>query len=255
MVCGNPNHAGNEHPNPQRGKNFVFFFTSARRMMALCAWNVLFRQRALNTTTKVTLMPDHRPEDLTPEQLSQAGKELDEAHRALQAKQGELASTETDKTPPPLSAKPGPSSKGAAAQPQKLALIGALLVLIGFFVPWYSISFKAEVDRAVPGFPTHFLSDAPTMSISGGHIQHGLGWLVLILGVVAVLPYFAGNLPEQTRQRAILACLAAGAVILFYLLARDLRHVSIGIGLAVVGYGLQLAGALQSGRLSGHAAD
>jgi hypothetical protein len=150
--------------------------------------------------------------------------------------------------------KPSPS-KGAAAPPQKLALIGTLLLLIGFFLPWYSINLKAEVDRTVPGFPTHFLSDAPTLSISGGHIQHGLGWLVLILGVAAALPYLVGNPHEQTLRRAILACLVAGALVLFYVLARDLRHVSIGIVLAVVGYGLQLAGALQSGRLNGPAAD
>jgi hypothetical protein len=201
-------------------------------------------------------MPDIRPEDLTPEQWSQADKEPDEAHRALKAKQGEVAASGTDKTPPPLSAKPEPAKGAAAAAPQKLALIGALLLLIGFFLPWYSINLKAEVDRTVPGFPTHFLSDAPTLSISGGDIQHGLGWLLLLLGAAAAaLPYLAGNLEEQTRQRAILACLGAGTVILFYVMTRDLRHVSIGIVLAVAGYGLQWAWALQSGRWSGHAAD
>jgi hypothetical protein len=148
------------------------------------------------------------------------------------------------------------ASKGAATSPQKLALIGALLLVIGFFVPWYHINLKAEVDLAIPGFPSHFLSDAPTLTISGAHIQHGLGWLVLVLGLAAAaLPYFAGNVQEQTRPRAVLACLGAGAAILFYLLAEDLRHVSSGIILAAVGYGFLLAGALQSGGGSGHAAD
>jgi hypothetical protein len=199
-------------------------------------------------------MPDMRPEDPTPEQLSQAYKELDEAHRAVKAKQGDAAGTETGKTPPPDSTKPG-SSRGAAP-PQKLVLIGASLLLIGFFVPWYHINLQTEVDRVVPGFPTHFLSNAPTISISGAHLQYGLGWLVLVLGLAAaVLPYFAGNPQEQTRQRAVLACLGAGALILFYLMAQDLRHISSGIILAAVGYGFELAGALQCGRISGRAAD
>jgi hypothetical protein len=215
--------------------------------------NVLLRQAALKTTIKVTHMPDMRPEDLTPEQLSQAYKELDETHRALKAKHGEAGCAETEKTPPAVSMKPG-ASKGAVASPQKLALIGALLLVLGFFVPWYHINLKAEVDRAVPGFPSHFLSDAPTITISAAHIQYGLGWLVLVLGLAAAaLPYFTGNPQEQTRPRAVLACLGAGAAILFYLMAEDLRHVSSGIILAAVGYGFQLAGALQSG--SGRTAD
>jgi hypothetical protein len=45
--------------------------------------------------------------------------------------------------------------------------------------------------------------------------------------------------------------LGAGAIILLYLVTQNLRFVSIGIFLAVIGYGLQLAGALQIKKAEG----
>jgi len=78
----------------------------------------------------------------------------------------------------------------------------------------------------------------------------------LLLGVAAAaFPYLAGNLEEQTRQRAIVAGLGIGAIILLYLVTENLRFVSYGILLAVIGYGLQLACALQSVRLNSHTAN
>jgi uncharacterized membrane protein len=157
-------------------------------------------------------------------------------------------------------------SKSAAAPPQKLALIGALLLLIGFFLPWFIINPQTELERAAqklpidPGWTQHFpwgmsLTTDPIRFV-GGDIQHGLGWLILFLGMAAAaLPYIAGNLDAQTRQRAILAGLGVGAVMLLYLMTKNLRFVSVGILLAAVGYGLQLACALQSGRFSSHAAN
>ncbi len=144
--------------------------------------------------------------------------------------------------------------KGAAAPAEKLALIGVVLLLIGFFLPWFSISPLAEVNRLAGRLGVGPLTESSVPAISvvkiaGGDVQHGLGWLVLLLGVAAAaLPYVAGNLHEQTRQRATLAGLGAGAIILLYLVTQNLRFVSIGIFLAVIGYGLQLAGALQGGR-------
>jgi hypothetical protein len=148
------------------------------------------------------------------------------------------------------------TSKAVAAPSQKLAVVGVLLLLIGFFLPWFSLNPQSEIHRMVQGLPNdpnwaqHFppgmLPTTDTIRIAGGDIQHGLGWLVLALGVAAAaLPYFAGNLDEQTRHRTILASLCAGAVILIYLMTQNLRFVSIGIFLAVIGYGLQLAGALR----------
>jgi hypothetical protein len=154
-----------------------------------------------------------------------------------------------------LSEKPR-ATRSVAVVPEKLALIGAVLLLIGFFLPWFSINAKSELDRLIPALPNQFLPDTPTIRISGGDVQHGLGWLVLILGVAAAaLPYLAGNMEEQIRRRAVVAGLGLGAIILLYLVTQNLRFVSIGILLAVVGYGLQLACALQSGRLGSHAAN
>jgi hypothetical protein len=158
------------------------------------------------------------------------------------------------------------ASKPVATPPQKLALIGALLLLIGFFLPWITINPQTELERAAqrlpidPSWTQHFpwgaLPTTDAIRYVGGDIPHGLGWLILFLGVAAAaLPYLAGNLPEPTRQRATLGGLGVGAVILLYLMTNNLRFVSIGILLAMAGYGLQLACALQSGRFSSHAVD
>jgi hypothetical protein len=158
-----------------------------------------------------------------------------------------------------------PRAAKAAAPPQRLALIGALRSLIGFFLPWFSIHPQSEVNSVAQGLPIDpnwmqfsplgHLNNIVTIRIFGGDVGHGLGWLVLALGVAAAaLPYFAGHVQEQARQRAILAALGVGAVILLYLVTHNLRFVSIGIFLAVTGYGLQLAGALREGRFSGHGA-
>jgi hypothetical protein len=157
-------------------------------------------------------------------------------------------------------------SKPAAAPPQKLALIGALLLLIGFFLPWFSISPGAELQRAAArmGLPFDLgsaqmgvnLTSAGTVRVAGGDIQHGLGWLILFLGLAAAaLPYFAVGLPVQTRQRATLGGLSIGAIVLLYLLTQNMRFVSIGILLAMIGYGLQFAGALQKEHFSGQMAE
>jgi hypothetical protein len=148
------------------------------------------------------------------------------------------------------------TAKAAAGPPPKLALIGVLLLLIGFFMPWFNINPQAEMSRMVGGFPTGTMSYTNAIKIAGGDIQHGLGWLILFLGVAAAaMPYLLGSLLEQTRQRATLALLGAGAFILLYLVTQNLRFVSIGIVLAVLGYGLQLAGALREGHFTGHGAD
>jgi hypothetical protein len=150
------------------------------------------------------------------------------------------------------------ASRDGAAPPQKLALIGALVLLIGFFLPWFSINPQAEVNRLAKGLPIDLnwmqhspfghLSNMVTTTMSGGDIDHGLGWAVLLVGMAAAaLPYFT-SLNEQTRQRATLAGLGVGAIILLYLVTQNLRFVSVGILMAVIGYGLQLAGALQGGR-------
>jgi hypothetical protein len=151
-----------------------------------------------------------------------------------------------------------PRTSQAAAAPQKLALIGAALLLIGFFLPWFSFNPQAEANRLAQSLPMgqnlagmfNNVVTSQTVRISGGEVQHGLGWLVLLLGVgVAALPYLAVNMSEQTRQRATLAGLVAGAIILLYLITQNLRYVSFGIFLAMIGYGLQLAATLHRDRL------
>ncbi len=145
------------------------------------------------------------------------------------------------------------ASAALASPPTKLALIGAALLLIGFFLPWFSFNPQTEMNRMaqslpmgqqLAGFVNNNLS-LQSIRMSGGDVQHGLGWVVLLLGLgMAALPYVPLNITEQTRQRAIVAGLVTGAIILFYLLTQNLRFVSFGLLVVLLGYGLQLAGTL-----------
>ncbi len=150
-----------------------------------------------------------------------------------------------------------PRTARTAAAPQKLVLIGAALLLIGFFLPWFTINPQAELNRVAEQLPfgsnvAHAFNNAVplnTVRISGSEVRYGLGWLVLVLGVAAAaLPYLAGDMNELTRQRAILAGLGVGAILLLYLVTQNLRFVSVGLLLVTIGYALQLAGALHRGQ-------
>ncbi len=143
----------------------------------------------------------------------------------------------------------------ASAPPGWLPLVGAAVLLIGFFLPWFTVRPAMEVSQALQRFSplnsqfVQNLDSATAVHIAGGDVPHGLGWVVLALGVaVAAFPYFAGNLSATTRQRCILAGLAVGLFVLLYLATSNLRFVSIGFLLATAGYLLQLAGVLRGGQ-------
>jgi hypothetical protein len=149
-----------------------------------------------------------------------------------------------------------PLAAAVPTAPSKLALIGTALLFIGFFLPWFSVNPQAEATRLAQSLPMgrEFATlvnnnlNLQSVHISGSEVQHGLGWLVLLLGLsVAALPYLPLNLSEGMRQRATLVGLLAGAVILVYLLTENLRFVSFGLLLVLLGYGLQLAATLHRG--------
>ena len=141
------------------------------------------------------------------------------------------------------------------APPGWLPLVGAAVLLIGFFLPWFTVrpakEFSQTLQRFVPlNSPVvQEFDSASTIHIAGGDVSHGLGWVVLALGVAAAaFPYFAGNLSTTIRQRCILAGLGVGLFVLLYLATNNLRFVSIGFLLATAGYLLQLAGVLRGGQ-------
>lgn len=153
---------------------------------------------------------------------------------------------------------------------QRLILIGAALVALGFFLPWFVINpgkeagrmmeqvqhqmnFPAEVTfgGAGPGMPAGFpFGDGqlktPTMTLTGGDIQRGLGWITLLLALgAAVIPYVATNLDAATIRTARLLILGIGGLIVVYLVTQNLRFVGVGLVIALSGYALQITGAMR----------
>lgn len=155
-----------------------------------------------------------------------------------------------------------PSAAEIEMSPQrKIVLLGAALLLIGFFLPWFKVNLGQAMNEAasqmnqmmtgmMPG------NEIPQMNIpktsgavqvvQAGNIPHGLGWWILALGIgAAVLPFFATTLKSGMQKKVILAALAVGAFLLIYLLSDTLRYVSIGVVLAVAGYVLEFIGTLK----------
>jgi hypothetical protein len=153
---------------------------------------------------------------------------------------------------------------------QRLILIGAALVALGFFLPWFVINPGKEAGRMmqqmqqqmnVPAQLT-FGGDASAMpagfpfgggqfktasvTVAGGDIQRGLGWAALLLALAAAaLPYVATTLDPATTRMARLLFVGIGSLIVLYLATQNLRFVGIGLVIAVGGYALQIAGAVR----------
>ena len=162
-----------------------------------------------------------------------------------------------------VSVAPAPVKRGANLPlGRQLLLGGGALVLVGFFLPWFSFSpgqemqnlmgqmggmglmpngqqFRQQVEQMTP----------PTVQVSGGDIVHGLGWLVLVLGLgTAVLPYFVPNLAEELWRRIAFFALGVGGIVLVYLLHDAIHLAGIGIVVVLAGYAAEVAGVLQTAR-------
>jgi len=155
---------------------------------------------------------------------------------------------------------------------QKLALIGAALVLIGFFLPWFSVNPAKELERMtgqmgnfnniaqqfatssggnIPfsqnGGNSGFPFKIPTVDIAGGDVPHGLGWLVLALSVgVAILPFIGSNFEMQINRAVELLALSGGLIILLYLLSSNLRFLNAGIIVVIAGYLIEFTAVIRN---------
>ena len=153
-----------------------------------------------------------------------------------------------------------PSRQIPLTSSQRLLLIGAALVALGFFLPWIVINPGAEAGRMMSQFgmkmglemPGGGLAmpnpqiQTPTISYAGGDIQRGLGWAALALALgAALIPYIATTLDAATARTVRLLCLGIGGIIVLYLLTQNIRFVGIGLVVAVSGYALEIAGALR----------
>jgi len=156
------------------------------------------------------------------------------------------------------SAPPTPKLAAEINPQRKMVLIGATVLLVGFFLPWFSINRNAmvnemttQIQQSMNGLmpadamPRINLPDG-TVQVHAGNIPNGLGWWILALGIAAaVLPFFATTLEASMQKKVILAALGVGAILLIYLLSDTLRYVSFGILLALAGYVLEVVGTLK----------
>jgi hypothetical protein len=230
------------------GFGFSFWSVLALTLMALVIYPLL-------NFAFVTGAPSKTPEESSSSERDRVLRMLDE---------GKINAHESAELLNALAvAQPHHRTQSSPISPKrKLVLAGLAILLIGFFLPWFSYNpgqeasrvmgeMQANMNRMVPanpGFNAPFASGLKTasVSISGGDIRYGLGWLVLLLGIAAAaLPYIAGNLHARDQFKATMAGLAIGAVILIYLLTQNMRFVSVGILLAMVGYVLQFLGTVE----------
>ena len=172
------------------------------------------------------------------------------------------------------SAAPPPDAAAghAMATGRKMALVGAGVVLVSFFLPWFSVNVGQEMARlpntfqfeatapdwvSSPRLPTPRLRvTTGTVHVSGADVRYGLGWTALIAAVgVAVLPYVATSAKRRTQQVISFVALGLGGVILLYLLIQGMRYVSIGLIGAIGGYVLELVGIGTGRRAPQHTAE
>jgi hypothetical protein len=199
--------------------------------------------------------PAVQPEDLSSER--EKVLQLLETGKISAVESAELLNALGHSAPPP----PKPA---AEINPQrKMVLLGAALLLVGFFLPWFTINPGEEMNRVFSQFQQNMNQQMPnmpmngnvtmnlpqinsTVRVSGGDIGHGLGWWILLLGIGAtVLPFFATTLEAALQRKIILAALGIGAILLIYTLSDNFRYVSFGILLVLAGYVLELVGTLK----------
>jgi hypothetical protein len=208
----------------------------------------LIRRQGLNPAGQTTSPGGPAPDALAPER-ERVLKLLD-AGKITAQESADLLNALGHATPP-RPAKPADPVL-AAGPHRKFVLIGAALLLVGFFLPWFSINLGRAMSQAMGQFGQPFgMSMTPNFStgtthIAGGDIGYGLGWIILLLGLTAaVLPYLAANLNPGTLQKAALVGLGIGSLILLYLLSDLARYVNVGIFVVMAGYALEFIGTLK----------
>ncbi len=150
------------------------------------------------------------------------------------------------------------------SEARRLTIIGACVVLAGFFFPWFTMSPGKELSRAMESmreqlgenFPIEIPGmtlpqNAPGFQIStvGSEIPHGMGWMVLAFAMTAaLLPFFAKSLDRATLRLLQLLALGVGTVMLLSVLGTGIRWVSYGLVAAAAGYAVTWVGLLREGR-------
>jgi hypothetical protein len=155
--------------------------------------------------------------------------------------------------------RPIPATHRPMTRSRKFLLIGSALVLVGFFLPWFSFNRGEESSRVMSQVPLPNWAASSgqaqrafplsiktgTTYVRGGDVRSGIGWLILLIGLGAgALPFI--NSLSPTSQRTIgLIALSVGAILLLYLITTGIRHVHIGLVVVAAGYVLAFVGTLR----------
>jgi len=153
--------------------------------------------------------------------------------------------------------------------PRRVMLLGAAVVFVGFLLPWFSVNIQQAMNESMssmqqsmpqmPGMPPGLsipqvqpAGAIPSVTVHGGDLSYGLGWILLAAALVAAgLPFFwtlrAANALQQ--RNTIFASLIVGSIALLYLLSNGFgAGVSIDVGffMAMAGYAALWFGAIRN---------
>ena len=163
------------------------------------------------------------------------------------------------------------SSSRPLTPEKKLLLAGALLVVIGFALPWFNVNMNREMSRLIGQMgdvqrtaPTLDWSAAknvrlavenkfniPSISFSGAHVESGLGWLTLILAIGAAgIPFLDFGLKAKGQWQTSMIMIGIGVIVLLFVLTRSFRFARVGIFIVLFGYFLEMAGIAKQMRTS-----
>lgn len=144
---------------------------------------------------------------------------------------------------------------------RKLLLAGGAVLVVAFFLPWFRYDVGGMMTQKLGGEMTRLgvqpigfdampmQLNGMVVSVSGGDVARGLGWLVLLLGLgAAALPFTARQLSRRDARNYALAALVVGLFVLLYVIAGNLRYIHVGAALALVAYATLLAGTLREHR-------
>lgn len=150
---------------------------------------------------------------------------------------------------------------------RRLLIVGGLIVLIGFFLPWIRIDAIKEVQNltaqlgqqmgipaglqnGMPNFPTQMMVNGNPnpvpigiITANGGDMGYGLGWIMLALSLVAAsLPYIAVGLGAQQQTMVTRIAVFVALILGLYIASTSLQFVSYGLPIAIAGLAIQVVG-------------
>jgi hypothetical protein len=169
--------------------------------------------------------------------------------------------------------------------PRKLIIAGAAVVLLAFFLPWFSINISqamreamTTLQQSITGMPQGMppgmapaldgltwtpqlstngiasavpVQSATQITLRGGDLRDGLGWIVLAVALASAgLPSFwtPGRGKAHQLRNATIAALALGSVTLVYLLSNSFNSftgIEPGFIMAMAGYVLMWIGTMR----------